>query len=684
MGDHDQQQRRYASVEPGGGDWARKAWLASLLLALTVAAAIMIHVPSCAVDKKSKSNPAPTAPPPAGDDDDDDDEADCDGLAVGDMRESECPAGQVGKVFEFCTEAGLKEASTCTTPAGGGGGGGGGGSERCAPPATTFAAVQPILQRTCAGCHRGYDVLEKAASSSAEYLRRFRLGVEDPQHMPKGSSLSAPEIETFERWIDDGLCPTPPSGGGGGDGSLGYQSFAASEAAMLAVATDTSIIDIEDRDTTRFLVATDIIDSGGSPELLAAYKAAAAKALNSLSPERDMAPLYDVAPGVWRFDREDVGIDEREWRAIEDADLVNIQSKTSRGQLLQLLTKTRKPWLHVASLIDAATRNSTLYYDLLEIPRRFADFTQQIGVDYSEDLRRRRDVLFSAFNTSPLSINNRMVTVHTGTRDGSLWCSYDTGPQDAAEKNFSNFPLLADIGGERNAQFVAGECIFTLANGLQGFTLWLAKQTFRSQPRVGRDGQPVHDENGHPIVDRVFVRSDLDTRADVGAVQVVRDFLSPVSAEIRSGISCFRCHAPGILPIRDEIRPNTIDNGAQFGTDRDLILDVYRDQTQMDAAVAEENARFAAATAKLGIGQVTANSEPVTITSDSHLLPWNLKKVCGTLWLSDTDCQLLVDQSLTAQTQWGQLSTGGSIAFEQFTASVQQVIAELRLFEDPL
>lgn len=580
-----------------------------------------------------------------------------DGAAPGTVKDGACPNGEEGRVVLVCASDGTyKEAvHDCRVVPG----------PDCTAQDTSFAAVQPIMTRNCTGsCHRGKDEYVNAKTNATDYIRRVKLPLADPQHMPRGSTMTESEVATFEDWIRDGYCPAPAPGD---DDDYGFQSFDASETAALAFATDPEKVRADDRLTTRFLSATDIIDAGGSKDDVAAYKQAAEKALNSLSSERDLGRLVDVAPGLWKLNLIDYGLTAADWTAIEAADLVDIVSETNRGKLLQLITATEKPVLHVASFIDASLRNGPTYRKLLRIPNTFPELAVLIGADFAGD-QQRREIVMSTFVGSPLSPHNRMVAV-VKTRDGSLWCTFDTGPIDTPEKNFFNFPNLPDVGGVLNAQFVAGECIWTLPNGMHGYALFNAKQTFAPP-------------TGTPQIVK-FIRSDLDLVQDVAPVNVVRDFLSPWTSEIQNGISCFRCHAPGMLPLTDQIRANVVANGAQFGTDKDLLLAVYKDKVRMDGELDRENAHYNATLNRLAVTGRVAGTEPVTIVSDAQLLPWNQAKVCGKLAIRDSDCPVLLNQSATAQAQWGQLKNGGSIPFEQFVASAQTVITELRLFKDP-
>lgn len=629
---------------------------ASLLAAITIMAIVFDRLTGCSteVSRKIEAGDTPTATGT-----DTDTEVSCDGgLEPGQTREDACPGGKI--VWVCSPDGSLKKAvETCNTQ-----------PPSCGPQAATFAAVQPILTRSCNGCHRGYDEYDRAKEKSGDYLRRFRLGINEPGHMPKGSALTAPEIDTFADWISDGHCPKPQ---GGGEPTPGiFYSLDETEQAMLSDLTDPSKVEVNDRVNVRYLLATDLIDAGATVEMVKRYGDAARKAVNSVSTERVIEEVVEVAPGVWRFRLDRIGLDAAEWGRIEAADLVNIESNTSKGQLLKLLTGARKPWLHLESFTDVTLRNAAVYYDLIETPPTFDALVAQIGVNYARDLAARRDVILTGFVGSPLSPHNRMASVHTRSSDGSLWCTYDSGLQDSAEKNYFNFPLLGDIGGRRNGQFVAGECIYTLPNGLHGYALFNARQTFNEV-----------EQGGVKIL--VFVRSDLDRLQNVAPVGVVRDFLNPVSSEIAAGVSCFRCHAPGILPMRDQIRSHVIANGAQFGADKDLILKVYKPQPEMDAAVRRENNRYQGVLKTLGLPAPESTPDPISVAQDAHLLPWSFEKVCGTLWLRAGDCRVLLNQSATAQSQWGQLLSGsGQITFDQFIQSVQKVIADLRLFEDPL
>lgn len=612
-------------------DWERKAWLAGFLLVSTIILLVIAHMNGCSVQPRKKIvlAPPPTTEPQT-----------CGDLAVGDTREDQCDAGQVGSRVMVCTAAGLKQAATTChvegTPA------------PCGADKTTFAAVQPILARNCSSCHATYATFDQAKGKAAEFKRRTDLPRAEAQHMPKGGDLTAPEKAAVAAWIADGLCPAPT----GGEPPSVQETFDRLE----QVITDDLLgkVAANRRKTTRYITApsADIADR-------AIYKASGQKALNSVSIDRNIRLFVDAAPGVWRFDLEDVRLDAAQWALVEAADVVDIESFTSRGVVLKALTGTRKPWLDADAFGDAALRNSTVYYALTHTPSTFNALAEKVGAQYAADLANFEATL-AAFVGSPLSPHNRMVSRHRAN-DGGLNVTYDTGALDSREKNFFEFPCLGDIGCQKNAQFVAGEVIYSLPNRLHGYALFNAQQLFAR----GK-----------------FVRSDLDKRIDVADVAVVRDFLNPISAEIRSGISCFRCHSGGLLPFRDQVRDHVLANGSEFGRDKDFILAIYKGNAAVSQGLADDNALYATALTQLGVDP--AQPDPVTVAADRYLTEWDLAKVARRLRLAPEDFRVLVNQSAGARAQVGQLLSGGTITFDQFVQSLPVLKDELRLFKDPI
>lgn len=436
----------------------------------------------------------------------------------------------------------------------------------------------------------------------------------------------------------------------------GFLTFDALEQLVL---DDLSNLDKDERDDYVYIVTAHRANAG-EPTVL--YDRAVSKALNSISTENALANAEEVAPGLFRVELEDYGLDAAEWTKIEDADLLNIESFTGRGDLLKLLTGKRKPIMHVEAFVDTIMRNSTVYYDLTGTPATFPELVAQLGVDYAADLADF-DAIQGAFVGSPLSPHNRMVSRHESD-DGALWCTYDTGPTDEPQENYFEFPLLGDSGGVRNAKFTAGECIYDRPNGTHGYVLFAAQDT---------------------VVGDVFVRSDLFARQDVAPVNVVLDYRASqlgLSAEIRNAISCFACHKQGMIPFQDQIRDHVLANGSEFDADKDIILAVYEGNQAWQNLFRKDNDLYTKVMSDLGVD--VTNGEPITHCNDNYLTSWDLERVAAFLFLRPEEFKTLIDQSATARAQVGQLARGGRITFDQVLQSLPIVIQELNLFRDPI
>lgn len=637
-------------------DWTRKMWAAGILLLLTVVALILSNMQSCGEKRSPPVVVQPAAPLPSGDE-----PARCGELAVGDTREETCPAG-AGRRVSVCTASGLQQAfDTCAVPAPAG----------CdaLTGSVTFAAVQPILTRACSGCHAGYDSYATAKAKVDRFIERVSLIGENPLRMPQPPrpELAGGEKKAISDWKAQGLCPAP---GGAPPGGGVRTTLAPLEQRLLE---DLTSVEPRIRRSQRYLTGVHLADQ------MQTGKLAASKALASLSNERIIAAATAVEPGIWRFDLDRLGLTAADWRLVEQSDKLDLESFTSAGQLLKLLSGSRKVWIPVDGFGDAALRTSKTYYALTRIPATFQQLIDQLGVDYAADLRRFDAQLAGTF-TSPLSPQNRLISVHR-SKDGAeasaaaggagLWCTYDTGVLDTAEKNLSEFPCLADIGCQRNLQFVAGECFFARPSGMLGFVLYAARQIAKN---VG--GRPV------------FVRSDLAQRLDQADPAVVHDFRlgNPLAPIIVNAISCFACHSGGILPVTDSIFASVKANGSEFGQDKDLILAAYGGDdhaARFNARIAAANDEYRAALTKIGVDPTAP--DPITTLSDKFLGTWDLAKVARILLLDPTTFGDLLSQSATARAQVGQLLTPqGTITYDQLVQSLPTVKRELRLFQDPL
>lgn len=610
-------------LPPGTGLFRHAAFLACLV----VSALLFGKVTGCSTSPKTKNEVAPAA-------------IDCGDLPLGQAHDSVCEDGS--RKIEVCTSAGLQVARACD-------------SEK--PPvdcddgdAVTFADVKPTLTESCVGCHQGYDTFAVAKGKIDAFIARTSLADDDPRRMPKPPAAALPPLEKglFKAWKEAGLkekaecltggpVPTPPSG------------FVSLDWIETMILNDLTKLDPDDREDYRYLVSAHRLNAGADPSEMAAFEHAANKAVHSISLERDAYPIQKVAEGVYRVDAEELGIDAANWLKIEAADKLQVESFTSKGQIIKGLVGggVHLPWVHVDNFADVVMGDATLYYDLLEIPGTFDQLAALQGVDFAGDLANF-DARLVGLPDSPLAPHNRLMSRHDSD-EGYFWTTFDTGALDVAEKNLFEFPLLADTGTATPFVFVASEVIYTLPNGLQGYALFNA----------------------------------AGIRQDKAPVDVVRDFSSPVSAEIQNSISCHRCHNSGILPREDAIRAHVTANAAQFQrADVDRVQQLYRPAGEVAAMFAGDNAEFGAALARIDVKP--SDPDPINVTNDRFQLGWDVKKTAAFVFLSEADFKECVNGSAVGRVQAGQLLTGGSITYDQFIAVLPALKVDCRLFQDPL
>ncbi len=409
---------------------------------------------------------------------------------------------------------------------------------------------------------------------------------------------------------------------------------------------DVSRQSVADQPNIRYLVAFDEVNLRAGNGLAIA-KAAANKAINSVSTERDVQAIELVAPGVWRIDISDYGISRAQWQLIEDASLLQLESFTGQGLALKGLTNTRLPWMDVADFNDTTLRNAVVYYNLTKAPSTLQQLLVNLGVAFAADLANSQAALIG-FNGSTLSpAANRLIDRHD-SNDGFFWATFDTGPiVDQAQNLFAN-PLLAETGGEHVLKFAAGEQLYSLPNGLMAS----------------------------------FLANAAGVRLNEADANVVHDFTSnPVSPIIKNAISCFRCHNGGLIHATDKVRA-AIPQQQLGARDSQLALALYKPQTTIDKLFTTDNERFANAMKDIGLDPTTA--DPISQHSDKFLGDLTLEQVAAKFVLRPEDLKSCLALSAVGAQQLGQLSQGGNASHDQIVQASKQIQSDCLIFRDPL
>lgn len=589
-------------------EWNKKARMAWLLVGVNVLIGlgfVLFRVGGCSVEKeKIVQVPAPVPPPT-------DDSGDDDG------------------------------AEPPTPPA------------RCGVP--TFAEVKPLLTKSCLGCHSApdpIDTYDTAVAWSGEIVRRVNLGAGNRDRMPPppGQPLGAPDKALFAAWVEAGTPETCPDDQDSG----AFLDFEGLERVML---DDLNRLDAEDRLQVRYLLTADVLDEGYQEAEVEEVRQAMDKALNSLNVlDDELNRATKVAPGLYRIELEDFGLNAAKWDALEAGDPLKVESFTDIGVLIKQLTGTERPFIHARNFVDTTHRNSAVYYTFTEIPATLAEYQAQIGVDFAAALAAR-EAVFIGSNVSPISLQKNRLIVrvdldNAAGRDGYYWQTFDPIALSAGEedRNLFEFPGLLGTGISKIFDFAASEVIVTAKNGMQVYSLWAA------------DG----------------------TRQDAAPLNVVADNRpGPRGPEIRNAISCQKCHAGGIIPMRDQVRDKALQPGSGFtAQDVELIKALYRPQNVGNAAFSKDARTYAQAMAALGVDP--KKDDPVNLVNDRYLLDWDLRKVASLLFLREGVFKELLAQSQVASAQVGQLASGGTITFDQLVQVLPVLIQDLRLFQEPL
>ncbi len=512
---------------------------------------------------------------------------------------------------------------------------------------TTFEALQPLIALNCAGCHAAFDDLAKATAGKTksggdlltEMIRRVKLEPTDAEHMPaQRPSLAPKDIAVFEAW-NDGRCPpgttVPPA--------ATFTTFQEFESAMFI---DANKQPIADQENIRYLVAMDEVNLG-NPAGLAIAKAAANKAINSVSTERDVKQVAAVAPGIWRIDISDYGISQAQWQLIERASLLQLESFTAQGLALKGIIGSRLPWMDVADFNDTVLRNAAVYYDLTRAPATVQQLEKNLGVDFAGDLANAKAALIG-FNGSTLSPAANRLMSRLDSSDGFFWATFDTGPIVSAQQNLFANPLLKEAGGVHNLKFAAGEQLYSLPSGMMAS----------------------------------FLADAAGKRLNEADPAVVHDFTAnPVSPIIKNAISCFRCHAGGLLGATDKVRAAvpSQDLGAK---DTQIALALFKPQAIVDQLFAKDNERVAEAFKKAGIDPTAP--DPISQHSDKFLGNLTLEQVAAKFVLRPEELKDCLALSQVGGQQLGQLAHAGTASHDQLVQAAGQLQRDCLIFRDPL
>jgi hypothetical protein len=243
-----------------------------------------------------------------------------------------------------------------------------------------------------------------------------------------------------------------------------------------------------------------------------------------------MVPI-DTQGSVFRVRLSDLGWNAALWDELTGFYPYCLASDVVGHQALYTQLGTEAPFLRADWLFDTATV-APLYDRLVDLPSTLNELGTRLGVDINDDINHLGqaepdNLVRFAVRRSGVALHNRMAERHLGSAGQYLWVSYDFRSDAARQDVFANplGPTAVDANKfVHTFQNDAGEVIFTMPNGMQGYML------------VNAAGQKI-------------------AAADTA---IVRDIRRP-NAVVQNGISCFGCHANGGM-----IRPRQTDEMSKY------------------------------------------------------------------------------------------------------------------------
>jgi serine/threonine-protein kinase len=384
--------------------------------------------------------------------------------------------------------------------------------------------AQEMLETSCSGCHGPGGAAPGGFADATDVEAMISEGLVVPGDaggsliftrvddgtMPPASAPVQPssaQIQALEAWIDECLPQAQCS----------HDDFITLEQMLTWMRDDIRDLDPDDRAFIRYLVITDIYNTGLCGDALDLDRYAMWKALNSLSKEVDLVTPTAIDPEqtIYRIDLRDYGWTAALWESIVAQSPYSVAYDFDEARDLSADTQCDVPFLLSNNFVVDAVQ-PPLYHEILDLPQTRLELEADLGVDVALNIANE-DVDRAGFGDSGVSVNNRIIERHVLPSSGTrvYWLSYDFA-SNAQDSNIFSNPLSFQEAGN--------EVIFSLPNGLHGYM----------------------------IVD------GFGGRLDEAPDDIVTDPSSP-NGNVRNGLSCMNCHAEGIIEHEDALRDHVLE-----------------------------------------------------------------------------------------------------------------------------
>jgi Domain of unknown function (DUF4384) len=334
------------------------------------------------------------------------------------------------------------------------------------------------------------------------------------------------------------------------------------EAIVTAIAADLDAQQEHLRKGMRYITLSNLYNACAPETDMVRYRQGVVKLLNSLSREPDVLKMrtIDQEQTIVAFNLDDLGWTEADWNRIISAYPYAMKPDTTAYQTVATITDTPLAWIRGDWFAFTASR-PPLYYDLLKLPKTFAELEKQENLDVKSDIEKFL-VKRAGFQHSGVSKHNRLIERH-GITTGYFWTSYDF-KGDKPEQSLFVHPLGPD--GPDAFKHDGGETIFSLPNGFQAY----------------------------------YLNKATGERLDKGPTEIVLDD-TQLDRAVTNGISCMGCHNQGIRQAEDDIRKHVL-NDRTFSKDvRTKVEALYPEPTEFKGLLDQDADHFRNAVKRAGL-----------------------------------------------------------------------------------
>jgi mono/diheme cytochrome c family protein len=493
------------------------------------------------------------------------------------------------------------------------------------------ARVKEIFRVHCFECHggskkqAGVAILDHAlllkkrkvipGKADESLLYQLVTATDNSVMPPPGQPrLNQEECDAVRQWISNGATPFPADVPTPAEAKkeAAFKGVSGVEYVLKKILAHVRAVDLQDRRFMRYFSINHVLAAGTTANELELQREALVKAVNHLSWQERLArpvPIDEPVNSIFAVDLRLLGWHQtpfERWQGnrklgpspvnIFDLALLDYpygivyeDSETFdnlRNDFLIPSGMVRPiPYVRADWFVSTITQ-SPFYEDFLSLPFELKELEEKLNVDAEANLR---DYIGkrAGFSVSDVSRNNRVVERHP-QKYGAYWKSFDFRTSKGQENIFRD-PI--------NLYPAAGEMIFNLPNGLQGY----------------------------------FIANNKGMRVEAAPTEIVTDKFAE-DKTVRNGLACMRCHDRGMKEFIDTVRPALVRLPGSPGFDKRQALQLYPEQKDMDDWLKEDGDRFVTAMGN-ALGKPLTREPLIPVSRRFLDLPLHLGTVAGELGL---------------------------------------------------